>query len=55
VPSPRIALPSTSGWDELRVQMAIPIGFPADVLAEAERAAAHPRMPELDLTDVRRS
>jgi len=52
VPSPRIALPSTSGWDELRAQLAIPTGFPADVLAEAERAAAHPRMPELDLTDV---
>lgn len=36
----------------LRVRLEVPEEFPAAVLAEARRAADHPRMPELDATDI---
>ena len=36
----------------IRAEFDVPEEFPADVLAEAERRAAHPRLPELDATDV---
>ena len=53
MPSPRVSLPGpTPGWDELRRQLAIPTEFPAEVLAEAEQAAAQPRLSALDLTDL---
>ncbi|MFF3625457.1 RNB domain-containing ribonuclease [Streptomyces sp. NPDC002467] len=37
---------------ELRTKLEVPGEFPAPVLAEAERAAAHPRLPEQDSTDI---
>ncbi|WP_329386200.1 RNB domain-containing ribonuclease [Streptomyces sp. NBC_01351] len=37
---------------ELRTKLEVPGEFPAAVLAEAEHAAAHPRLPELDSTDI---
>ncbi|MFG2979306.1 RNB domain-containing ribonuclease [Streptomyces sp. NPDC048331] len=37
---------------ELRTKLEVPEAFPAEVLAEAEHAAAHPRLPEPDSTDV---
>ncbi|MFI7176934.1 RNB domain-containing ribonuclease [Streptomyces spororaveus] len=37
---------------ELRTKLGVPEGFPAAVLAEAEQAAAHPRLPDLDSTDI---
>ncbi|MFD7440777.1 RNB domain-containing ribonuclease [Streptomyces sp. NPDC059909] len=36
----------------LRTTLDVPDGFPAEVLAEAERAAREPRLPERDATDV---
>jgi exoribonuclease R len=36
----------------IRAEFDVPEEFPADVLAEAERRAAEPRLPELDATDV---
>ncbi|MCW2778906.1 MAG: ribonuclease [Frankiales bacterium] len=53
MPSPRVVLPSPApDWADLRRELDAPGDFPADVLAEAERAAASPRLPDLDLTDV---
>ncbi|WP_405829913.1 MULTISPECIES: RNB domain-containing ribonuclease [unclassified Streptomyces] len=37
---------------ELRTELGVPSEFPAAVLAEAEGAAAHPRLPDLDSTDI---
>jgi len=39
-------------WEGLRRELAVPDAFSAEVLAEAEAAAAAPRMPELDRTDI---
>ena len=36
----------------IRAELEVPGEFPADVLAEAERAAAEPRVPAYDATDV---
>ncbi|MGA4848571.1 RNB domain-containing ribonuclease [Streptomyces sp. G5(2025)] len=36
----------------LRTTLDVPDAFPADVLAEAERAAASPRLPDHDATDI---
>ncbi|MFD4632565.1 RNB domain-containing ribonuclease [Streptomyces sp. NPDC058284] len=36
----------------LRTELDVPEEFPADVLAEADRAAASPRLPEHDATDL---
>ncbi|MDX6364577.1 MAG: hypothetical protein QOC85_3587, partial [Streptomyces sp.] len=36
----------------LRTELEVPESFPADVLAEAERAAGAPRLPSYDATDV---
>jgi exoribonuclease R len=36
----------------IRAEFDVPEEFPAEVLAEAERRAARPRLPELDATDV---
>ncbi|MFH8888980.1 RNB domain-containing ribonuclease [Streptomyces sp. NPDC017949] len=36
----------------LRTRLGVPEEFPAAVLAEAERAAAAPRLPSLDATDI---
>ncbi|MFJ3721546.1 RNB domain-containing ribonuclease [Streptomyces sp. NPDC090045] len=37
---------------ELRTELGVPSEFPAAVLADAEHAAAHPRLPDLDSTDI---
>ncbi len=37
---------------EIRAEFDVPEEFPAAVLAEAERRAARPRLPELDATDL---
>ena len=39
-------------WADLRAELGVPGDFPPDVLAEAEAAAAAPRMPELDRTGL---
>jgi exoribonuclease R len=54
VPSLRVRLPVelVGPYDELRRELGVPEEFPADVLAEAARAAAAPRLPDTDLTDV---
>jgi exoribonuclease R len=58
VPRRRIALPVgdgaalQAGFDQVRTELQVPAEFAADVLAEAEQAAAAPRLPDLDLTDV---
>ncbi len=53
MPTPRVVLPSPCpGWDDLRRELDAPGDFPDDVLAEAARSAATPRLPSLDLTDV---
>ena len=62
-PSPRIGLPRevlqapeasdvTQGLERIRAELEVPDVFPAEVLAAAERAAASPRLPELDRTDL---
>ncbi|MGH3500349.1 MAG: RNB domain-containing ribonuclease [Nocardioidaceae bacterium] len=42
----------TEGMRVIDEQLEVPQGFPPDVVAAAEQAAAHPRMPELDRTDI---
>lgn len=37
---------------DLRTRLGVPAAFPAEVLAEAERAAAAPRLPAEDATDL---
>ena len=36
----------------IRAEFEVPAEFPPDVLAEAQQRAAHPRLPELDATDI---
>jgi len=53
MPSIRVLLPSgVLDLDALRAELEVPGEFPPDVLAEAEAAAASPRLPELDRTDL---
>jgi len=53
MPSIRVLLPSgTLDLDALRAELEVPGEFPPDVLAEAAAAAASPRLPELDRTDL---
>ena len=49
VPSPRIRLPGSISWEDLRAELHLPGDFPAEVLAEADAAAKAPRLPDLDL------
>ncbi|AZM52966.1 ribonuclease II [Streptomyces sp. WAC 01529] len=44
--------PLRAALRELRTALDVPDAFPADVLAEAERAAASPRLPDRDATDI---
>ena len=37
---------------DIQAEMKLPLAFPAEVEAAAERAAANPRLPALDRTDV---
>ena len=39
-------------WPELRAELGVTEAFPPEALGEAEAAAAHPRMPDLDRTDL---
>ena len=41
-----------AAFAELRRQLKVPPEFPADVLAEAEKAAAAPRLPDADETST---
>ena len=45
-------VPPTEGLDRIRAELQVPESFPTEVLAAAEYAAAHPRWPELDRTDL---
>jgi exoribonuclease R len=40
------------GMQDIRSEMKLPDAFPADVEAAASAAAAHPRLPELDRSDI---
>ncbi|WP_431247400.1 RNB domain-containing ribonuclease [Leifsonia xyli] len=50
-PSPAAA-PLAASLHALRAELGLPEGFPAPVEAEAQAAAAHPSLPDADLTDV---
>jgi exoribonuclease R len=39
-------------FERIRADIGIPEAFPSEVLAEAERSAGEPRLPDADLTDV---
>lgn len=63
MPTPRIGLPRavleapetagvTHGLERIRAELGVPDVFPPDVLAAAEQAAANPRLPDLDRTDL---
>jgi exoribonuclease R len=52
VPRPRISLPGSVSWDDLRTELHVPSDFPPEVLAEAEEAAAAPRLPSDDATTL---
>lgn len=59
MPARIVALPSDAAptsleeaLAELRTRLAVPADFPTEVTAAAERAAARPRLPELDRTDL---
>lgn len=58
MPRRHLRVPSADGTllrealRELRLRLDVPDDFPADVLAEAATAAANPRMPEFDATDI---
>jgi exoribonuclease R len=42
----------THGLERIRTDLQVPDAFPPEVLAAAERAAAAPRLPDLDRTDL---
>ncbi|MYV92385.1 RNB domain-containing ribonuclease [Streptomyces sp. SID1034] len=44
--------PLCAAFSALRASLDVPADFPADVLAEAERAAAAPRLPSYDATGI---
>ncbi len=63
MPSPKIGLPPaalqalaptdvTQGLARIRADLQVPGDFPPEVLAAAEAAAAAPRLPDLDRTDL---
>ncbi|RBY75874.1 ribonuclease II [Blastococcus sp. TF02-09] len=52
VPRWPAAAPEGPDFAAIRAEFDVPEEFPADVLAEAADRAAHPRLPELDATDV---
>ncbi len=52
VPRWPVAAPEEPDFAAIRAEFDVPEEFPADVLAEAARRAAQPRLPELDATDV---
>ena len=54
MPSLRLRAPASlyPSWADLRAELGVPSDYPADVVAEAEAAAAAPRLPDDDLTAV---
>lgn len=50
--SPQVPRPLVEGLEGLRRELAIPADFPPGVHAAAARAAASPRLPEADRTDL---
>ncbi len=58
MPARKVGLPNdvpdalARGLADLRAKLDIPADFPPEVVAAAERAAAAPRLPELDRTDL---
>lgn len=58
MPARKVGLPSdvpdplARGLAAIRVALQVPADFPPDVLAAAEQAAAAPRLPELDRSDL---
>jgi exoribonuclease R len=52
VPRWPAAAPAGPDFGAIRAEFDVPEEFPPAVLAEAERRAAQPRLPELDATDV---
>jgi exoribonuclease R len=58
MPTARVTLPeavvagAAPTWEGLRRELGTPGDFPVEALAEADAAAAAPRLPELDLTDL---
>lgn len=54
MPSPRVHLPADRipSWADLRAELEVVEGFPAEALVEAEQAARAPRLPALDRTDL---
>jgi exoribonuclease R len=58
MPAPKLGLPLvvpeelSSGLAAIRASNDVPSEFPVDVLAAAEKAAAEPRLPDLDRTDL---
>jgi exoribonuclease R len=52
VPRWPAAAPEGPDFAAIRAEFDVPEEFPAEVVAEADRRAAQPRLPELDATDV---
>lgn len=49
---PRLRADGVISWADLRKDLEVPAGFSAAALADADAAAARPRLPGLDLTDL---
>ena len=52
MPTRRLNVPPPLTFDAVRVELEVPADFPADVLAEAEKAAEAPDLPSVDATDI---
>jgi len=52
VPTRRLSVPPPLTFDAVRADLEVPADFPADVLAEAEKAAEAPDLPTADETDL---
>jgi len=52
VPTRRLTVRAPLRFDAVRAELDVPAEFPAEVLAEAERAAAEPVLPAYDATDL---
>jgi exoribonuclease R len=52
VPTRRLTVKAPLRFDSVRAELEVPAEFPADVLAEAQRAAAEPVLPVEDATDI---
>lgn len=58
MPAVRVTLPDAvvanvaPAWEGLRLELGVPDAFPPEVLHEADAAAADPRLPDFDRTDL---